>query len=300
MDAYENINCERYSSLRSRLQDKLTFLLEPSSASLAALYTAMAYSVLQPGKCLRPLLAYSACEAMGGPIDAADGVACAVELMHTYSLIHDDLPALDNATTRRGKPALHLAFSESTALLAGDALQALAFECLTQPPSLTAADQVRMVAMLARAVGPSGLAGGQFLDMTLSGMQPALGEIDEMQRLKTGALIEASVMLGASASGASAEDSRLLAIRQYAANVGRAFQVRDDILDMTGNVDLMGKPINADLHADKKTFASALGLEEAQEYATQLISAALTVLVDFGHEADSLRHLARFIIERDS
>jgi geranylgeranyl diphosphate synthase type II len=259
----------------------------------------MAYGVFEPGKCLRPMLAYSACEAMGGQLDAADGVACAVELMHAYSLIHDDLPALDDALVRRGKPALHVAYGESTALIAGDALQALAFESLAQQSGVSAGIQLQMVAVLARAAGPSGLAGGQFLDISLAGARPTLEQVAEMQRLKTGALIEASVVLGAMASGAAVETNRFVALRKYAEQMGRAFQVCDDILDIVGDRVALGKAVHADQHADKSTAVSSLGLEGAQHYARQLLLGALTALDVFGPEADALRKLAYVVVERD-
>jgi geranylgeranyl diphosphate synthase type II len=236
---------------------------------------------------------------MGGQLDAADGVACAVELMHAYSLIHDDLPALDDALVRRGKPALHVAYGESTALIAGDALQALAFESLTQPSVVSAGIRLQMVAVMARAAGPSGLAGGQFLDMALAGARPTLEQVAEMQRLKTGALIEASVVLGAMASGAAVETNRFVALRKYAEQIGRAFQVRDDILDVVGDRVALGKAVYADQHADKSTAVSSLGLEGARHYALQLLLGALTALDTFGPEADALRQLAYVVVERD-
>ncbi|UVM07399.1 polyprenyl synthetase family protein [Pseudomonas laurylsulfatiphila] len=299
MRIHKNMDSERYLKLRARLDDELRKRLTHSSSSLEKLYNAMAYGVFEPGKCLRPMLAYSACEAMGGQLDAADGVACAVELMHAYSLIHDDLPALDDALVRRGKPALHLAYGESTALIAGDALQALAFESLAQQSGVSAGIQLQMVAVMARAAGPSGLAGGQFLDMALAGARPTLEQVAEMQRLKTGALIEASVVLGAMASGAAVETNRFVALRKYAEQIGRAFQVCDDILDIVGDRVVLGKAVHADQHADKSTAVSSLGLEGAQHYARQLLLGALTALDVFGPEADTLRKLAYVVVERD-
>ncbi|MFY0731978.1 polyprenyl synthetase family protein [Pseudomonas sp. NFX15] len=290
---------ERYRTLRARLENGLRKLLTHSSPSLEKLYNAMAYGVFEPGKCLRPLLAYSACEAMGGRLDAADDVACAVELMHAYSLIHDDLPALDDALVRRGKAALHVAYGESTALIAGDALQALAFESLAQTSAVSAGIRLQMVAVMARASGPAGLAGGQFLDMALAGNRPTLEQIAEMQRLKTGALIEASVVLGAMASGAGVETSRFVAMRKYAEQIGRAFQVRDDILDVVADRVALGKAVHADQHADKSTAVSLLGLEGARHYASQLLLGALTALEAFGPQADALRQLAHIVVERD-
>jgi geranylgeranyl diphosphate synthase type II len=236
---------------------------------------------------------------MGGQLDAADGVACAVELMHAYSLVHDDLPALDDALVRRGKPALHVAYGESTALIAGDALQALAFESLAQQSAVSAGIQLQMVAVMARAAGPSGLAGGQFLDMALAGARPTQEQVAEMQRLKTGALIEASVVLGAMASGAAVETNRFVALRKYAEQIGRAFQVCDDILDVVGDRVALGKAVQADQHADKSTAVSSLGLEGARHYAWQLLLEALTALDVFGPEADALRQLAYVVVERD-
>ncbi|MNU63111.1 Farnesyl diphosphate synthase [compost metagenome] len=299
MRIHKNMDSERYLILRARLDNGLRKLLTHSNSSLETLYNAMAYGVFEPGKCLRPMLAYSACEAMGGQLEAADGVACAVELMHAYSLIHDDLPALDDALVRRGKPALHVAYGESTALIAGDALQALAFESLAQPTAVSAGIQLQMVAVMARAVGPSGLAGGQFLDMALAGARPTPEQVAEMQRLKTGALIEASVVLGAMASGAAVDTNRFAALRKYAEQIGRAFQVCDDILDVVGDRVALGKAVQADKHADKSTAVSSLGLDGARHYAWQLLLEALTALDVFGPEADALRQLAYVVVERD-
>lgn len=299
MQINEAVNSERYLALRARLENGLRKLLTHSSPSLEELYNAMAYGVIEPGKCLRPILAYSACEVMGGQLDAADGVACAVELMHAYSLIHDDLPALDDALVRRGKPALHVAYGESMALIAGDALQALAFESLAQPSAVNEGVRLQMVTVLARAAGPAGLAGGQFLDITLAGARPTLEQVAEMQRLKTGALIEASVVLGAMASGAAVETNRFVALRKYAEQIGRAFQVCDDILDVVGDRVALGKAVHADQHADKSTAVSSLGLEGARHYALQLLLGALTALDAFGPEADVLRQLAYVVVERD-
>ncbi len=299
MRIHKNMDSERFLKLRARLDNGLRKLLTQSSPSLEKLYNAMAYGVFEPGKCLRPILAYSAYEAMGGQLDAADGVACAVELMHAYSLLHDDLPALDDALVRRGKPALHVAYGESTALIAGDALQALAFESLAQPSAVGAGTRLQMVAVMARAAGPSGLAGGQFLDMALAGTRPTVEQVAEMQRLKTGALIEASVVLGAMASGAAAERNHFVALRKYAEQMGRAFQVRDDILDVVGDRIALGKAVHADQHADKSTAVSSLGLEGARHYAWQLLLGALTALDEFGPEADALRQLAHAVVERD-
>lgn len=299
MQIHDAVNSERYLTLRARLDNGLRKRLTHSSPSLEKLYNAMAYGVFEPGKCLRPILAYSACEAMGGPLDAADGVACAVELMHAYSLIHDDLPALDDALVRRGKPALHVAYGESTALIAGDALQALAFESLAQSSTVSVGIRLQMVAVMARAVGPAGLAGGQFLDMTLAGARPTPEQIAEMQRLKTGALIEASVVMGAMASGANVETSHFVALRKYAEQIGRAFQVRDDILDVVSDPVALGKAVHVDQPADKSTTVSSLGLEGARQYAWQLLQGALTALEVYGPEADALRQLAHVVVERD-
>ncbi|WP_347907151.1 polyprenyl synthetase family protein [Pseudomonas grandcourensis] len=299
MRIHKAVDNERYLILRARLDNGLRELLTHASPSLEKLYNAMTYGVFEPGKCLRPMLAYSACEAMGGQFDAADGVACAVELMHAYSLIHDDLPALDDALVRRGKPALHVAYGESTALIAGDALQALAFESLAQPSAVSAGIRLQMVAVMARAAGPAGLAGGQFLDIVLAGARPTLEQVAEMQRLKTGALIEASVVLGAMASGATVETNRFVALRKYAEQIGRAFQVRDDILDVVGDRVALGKAVHVDQHADKSTAVSSLGLEGARHYAWQLQLGALMALDAFGPEADALRQLAHVVVERD-
>ena len=237
----------------------------------------MRYSVLGGGKRLRPLLVLAACEAVGGDPAAALRAACAVELIHAYSLVHDDMPCMDNDSLRRGKPTVHVQFGQAQALLAGDALQALAFELLT--PDDNAIDnalQARLCRTLARAAGPQGMAGGQAIDLASVGLPPNAGQLHEMHRLKTGALLQASVMMGAHCGFPSA--AVLAALGDYGAAVGLAFQVMDDVLDVTADSATLGKTAGKDASQAKPTFVSLMGLEGATNYAQQLLSRALTNL----------------------
>ena len=243
----------------------------------AALVAAMRYAVLDGGKRLRPLLALAACEAVNGNGQAALRVACAVELIHAYSLVHDDLPCMDNDILRRGKPTVHVQFGEAQALLAGDALQALAFELLTpDDASLTGALQARLCRLLAQAAGSAGMAGGQAIDLASVGYQLNERQLSEMHRLKTGALLQGSVMMGAACGHPS--ETTLAALRGYSAAVGLAFQVVDDILDVTADSATLGKTAGKDAEQDKPTYVSLLGLERSNAYAQELLAQALAAL----------------------
>ena len=247
---------------------------EPAPAGLG---DAMRYAVLDGGKRLRPLLVLAACEAVHGNQQAALRAACAVELIHAYSLVHDDMPCMDNDVLRRGKPTVHVKFGEAQALLAGDALQALAFELLTpDDASLDAATQARLCRMLARAAGGQGMAGGQAIDLASVGLPLTSEQLHEMHRLKTGALLQASVLMGASCGAASAHV--MDALRDYGAAVGLAFQVVDDVLDVTADSATLGKTAGKDAAQDKPTFVSLMGLAASKEYALQLLARALASL----------------------
>lgn len=227
---------------QARVNAALETLFNPPSPELARLYEAMRYSVMNGGKRVRPLLAYAACEALGGKAEQANGAACAVELIHAYSLVHDDLPAMDDDDLRRGQPTTHKKFDEACAILAGDGLQSLAFSALLDPrlSSCDAETRLQMVSALALAAGPAGMVGGQAIDLGSVGLKLDQKALEYMHRHKTGALIEVSVKLGALASGHAAKDE-LKSLQSYAQAIGLAFQVQDDILDVESDTETLGK-----------------------------------------------------------
>ena len=286
---------------QARVDAALENLFVPPHAELARLYQAMRYSVFNGGKRVRPLLVYAACEALGGAVEDADGAACAVELIHAYSLVHDDLPAMDDDDLRRGKPTTHKAFDEACAILAGDGLQSLAFSVLADPQlnPLGSESGLAMVACLAQAAGPAGMVGGQAIDLGSVGQRLDRQALESMHRHKTGALIEASVRLGALASG-KADERSLLALQNYARAIGLAFQVQDDILDVESDTATLGKTQGKDQANDKPTYPALLGLDAAKAYALELRDLALHALRSFDEAAEPLRELARFIVERRS
>ena len=286
---------------QSRVDAALDELFQAPRDELERLYQAMRYSVMNGGKRVRPLLVYAACEALQGDIERADGAACAVELIHAYSLVHDDLPAMDDDDLRRGQPTTHKAFDEATAILAGDGLQSLAFEVLADRRRNPQAPEVRlqMLSALGGAAGPSGMVGGQAIDLGSVGQKLDREALETMHRHKTGALIEASVLLGALASG-KADDLSLKALLQYARAIGLAFQVQDDILDVESDTATLGKTQGKDEAHDKPTYPALLGLDAAKDYALELRDQALHVLRAFGNSAEPLRELARYIVERRS
>ena len=267
----------------------------------AGLGEAMRYAVLDGGKRLRPLLTLAAARAVAGAVDvrAALRSACAVELIHAYSLVHDDMPCMDNDVLRRGKPTVHVAYGEAQALLAGDALQALAFELLTPDDgSVAPAVQARLCAALARAAGHHGMAGGQAIDLAHVGLAMTEAALRDMHRRKTGAMLEVSVHMGALSAGA--DGPTLACLQRYAQAIGLAFQVVDDILDVTADSATLGKTAGKDQANDKPTFVSLLGLAGAQAQAQALLQDALAaldaaVLSDDG----ALRALAHMVVQRD-
>lgn len=284
---------------QQRVDQALEQLFQPPRRELSRLYDAMRYSVINGGKRVRPLLAYAACQALQQEQSRADGAACAVELIHAYSLVHDDLPAMDDDDLRRGQPTTHKAFDEACAILAGDALQSLAYEALTDSrlnPNLPEI-RLQMVSCLAKASGAAGMVGGQAIDLGSVGSKLDQSALETMHRFKTGALIEASVQLGALASGV-AQEQDLQALRQYAAAIGLAFQVQDDILDVASDTATLGKRQGADAARDKPTYPSLLGLEAARRYADELRNQARGHLQGFGPSAEPLRALADYIVDR--
>jgi farnesyl diphosphate synthase len=268
----------------------------------AALVEAMRYAVLGGGKRLRPLLVLAAHEAVAASAasnpEAALRAACAVELIHAYSLVHDDMPCMDNDVLRRGKPTVHVQFGQASALLAGDALQALAFELLTPlDGSVPAATQARLCALLARAAGSAGMAGGQAIDLASVGMPLTERQLREMHELKTGALLQSSVIMGAHCG--LPDSTALAGLQQYGAAIGLAFQVVDDILDVTADSVTLGKTVGKDAHNDKPTYVSLLGLQASQTYAQELLTQALTALHSSGlPNTRALHALADMVVNR--
>ncbi len=268
-------------------------------ADLTPLMQAASYSAANGGKRIRPVLVYTAALAVDPQLsDASLGSAvCAIELIHTYSLIHDDLPAMDDDDLRRGKPSLHKAYDEATAILVGDGLQARAFELLADAPGLSPEQKVRMIKVLAAASGPRGMVGGQFIDIQATNSDMTLAQLQAMHSLKTGALIRAALALGGIAAGAT--DAQLSALDDYGTHIGLAFQVVDDILDVEGSTQTLGKTGGKDDAANKPTYVKLLGLDGAKLEAQRLLQEALDALQDFGESADLLRDLARYIVARD-
>ena len=288
----------RVGAYQQRIEQVLERCLTSSDSATARLHAAMRYSVLGGGKRLRPVLVYLAGEVLGAPLARLDAPAAAVELIHAYSLIHDDLPAMDDDDLRRGRPTCHRAFDEGTAVLAGDALQALAFAVLADGTAqMPDAERVRMLSVLARAIGTAGMAGGQAIDLEAVGRPLAADAIECMHRRKTGALIQASVELGALAAGVSAGPTAR-ALAEFGAEIGLAFQIQDDILDVTGETDVLGKLRGADAALGKPTYPSVLGLETARARAIEHRDRALAALAVLDMTAEPLRELAYFVVDR--
>ncbi|QKZ06969.1 polyprenyl synthetase family protein [Pseudomonas eucalypticola] len=289
------------ATCQARVDGALNSLFTAPAPELARLYEAMRYSVMNGGKRVRPLLVYAACEALGTPAEQANGAACAVELIHAYSLVHDDLPAMDDDDLRRGQPTTHKAFDEACAILAGDGLQSLAFAALLDDrlSPQNEALRLQMAMVLANAAGPAGMVGGQAIDLGSVGKKLDQKALEFMHRHKTGALIEASVQLGALASGRATAQQRE-ALKTYAQAIGLAFQVQDDILDVESDTQTLGKRQGADIARDKPTYPALLGLDLAKAYALQLRDQALEALRPFDAAAEPLRELARYIVERRS
>jgi len=278
-----------------RSDRQLDQLLSSSDSASGQLLEAMRYSVFNGGKRFRPILAYAACQAVTGQIEAADAPAAAVELIHAYSLVHDDLPAMDDDDLRRGQPTCHIKFDEATAILAGDALQTAAFSALLQHS--TPEHLLSLLTELTQASGALGMVAGQMIDLSSVGHTLDVSALENMHRHKTGALIRASVRMGAIAGNASTK--QLESLTTYAQALGLAFQVQDDILDVEGDTTTLGKQAGADAALDKPTYPALLGLEQAKAKAHELVETALSALEGFGPEAHLLRELARYVIQRN-
>ncbi len=272
----------------------------PPDTAPEALAQPMRYSVLDGGKRLRPLLVMAASEAVAGHPQASLRAACAVELSHAYSLVHDDMPCMDNDVLRRGKPTVHVRYGQASAMLAGDALQALAFELLVPgDDAIEPAKQALLCRLLARAAGGQGMAGGQAIDLASVGQAIGSAQLHEMHRLKTGALLQASVLMGAHCGQPS--EQALLALADYGAAMGLAFQVVDDILDVTADSQTLGKTAGKDAAQDKPTFVSLMGLRDSRNYAQELLSQAQASLRQSGlPDTTALRALADRLVHRAS
>ena len=290
---------KKYIQKKSRLvNDTLEQMVQNSQAD-ETINKAMKYSLMAGGKRIRPALCLAAGEAVGGNSQNALMAACAMEMIHTYSLIHDDLPAMDDDELRRGKPTCHVAFGEATAILAGDALLTMAFEILASVPFENgdqAAKWLQVIRIIAFAAGSRGMIQGQMLDIAAEGRRLSVRDLESMHRLKTGALIEASLQCGALL--AEADQAQLELLKSYARNIGLAFQVADDILNVEGNPALMGKAVGTDRLNQKNTYPSLLGLDASRQFAQKLIRQALQALEAFDNKAEPLRALAIYIIER--
>ena len=276
---------------------QLDIILPAAEGPAERLFGAMRYAVFNGGKRIRPVLCFAAAEALADATGNAAKVAAAVEMIHAYSLVHDDLPAMDDDDLRRGKPTCHIAFDEASAILAGDGLQALAFQQLTDTDGLSPQIQVQLVALLARLGGCSGMVAGQAIDLAATGQQISLQQRKNMHAHKTGALIEASVLMGALSTGV-AVDEDLGALSNYARAIGLAFQIQDDILDVESSTEQLGKQQGADLARGKATYTSILGLEAARQALAEQHRAALDALQPFAAKGERLVQIADFIVQR--
>jgi geranylgeranyl pyrophosphate synthase len=291
----------RVAACQARIERVLDEALTLPDPGTARLREAMRYSVLGAGKRLRPTLVYLTGESFGAPLSRLDAPAAAVELIHVYSLVHDDLPAMDDDDLRRGRPTCHRAFDEATAILVGDALQALAFAELAHAPmdGASHAPRLEMIRVLSRAIGTGGMAGGQAVDLEAVGRTLAVAAVENMHRRKTGALIQASVLLGALAAAVTA-GPELAALARFGAEIGLAFQIQDDILDVEGDPELLGKSTGADAAHRKPTYPSTAGLAASRQRARELRDAAIAALEPLGARAAALADLAHFVVSRAS
>ena len=281
---------------QSRIEQVLDEALPPADMDPQKLHNAMRYCALGGGKRVRALLCYAAAELCNTDISIADAAAAAVELIHAYSLVHDDMPCMDDDDLRRGKPSCHKQYDDATALLVGDALQSLAFDVLSTPQLCANANQqISMLNILAKAAGSSGMAGGQAIDLSSVGKTLTQLQLETMHQLKTGALIQAAALLGAS----SGSLEQISAVHTYTENIGLAFQVVDDILDTEADTATLGKTAGKDADSNKPTYVTILGLDAAKQLADQLHKSAIAALAPFGSKAERLHELANFITQRN-
>jgi farnesyl diphosphate synthase len=289
---------DRVPEYVERVERALDARLPAADARPASLHAAMRYAALGGGKRIRPLLCYASGEVLGVAPGRLDDAACAVECVHVFSLVHDDLPAMDDDALRRGKPSTHAAFGEATAILAGDALQTRAFEILAGDGARDAVERLGMIAILAGAAGSEGMTGGQAVDLESEGKQLAAADLEALDRDKTGKLIRAAVLMPTCASPGLPKASRD-ALDRFAECMGLAFQIKDDVLDVEGEQALTGKTHGADAAHGKATYPSLMGMDNAKRRADALYAEALSTLEKFGDAAEPLRWMARYIVHRD-
>ncbi len=284
--------------LQQRINQFLEHQFEQVDTQPSPLAEAMKYALLLGGKRVRPFLVYATGRMLGAELVHLDYAAAGIEAIHAYSLVHDDLPAMDNDALRRGHPTCHIAFDEATAILAGDALQAFAFELLSQTPNLSAEQRLALVAELAKASGVQGMCLGQSLDLQAEHQQVSLTELERIHRNKTGALLRCALKMGFLCSPHFADKQLCQQLERYADAIGLAFQVQDDILDIEGESDVIGKTVGADLAADKSTYPKLLGLQGAKEKAQELHQQALDALAKLPFDSSPLKALGEFIVTR--
>lgn len=288
---------ERVDAYRRRVDERLDQTLSPNNGTPERLREAMRYSVLGSGKRVRPLLAYASAE-LCGATEGIDAVAAAVELVHAYSLVHDDLPAMDDDDLRRGRPTTHRAFDEATAILTGDALQALAFEVLCNDPQLSARPerQVRTIRWLAESIGPVGMVGGQALDLAAEGRRVGESDLENIHRRKTGCLIRAAIMMASELGDLSADERARLDV--FASDIGLVFQIRDDLLEVEQDTGTLGKNAGSDSVNDKSTYPSVLGVEGARKRADDIYTRAKEALSSLGSASEGLAWMSEYILNR--
>ena len=288
---------QRIQSYTQQVDAQLELIIPPDTGPASKLYQAMRSSVFNGGKRVRPALCFAAAEAISASDDNTVKIAAAVEMIHAYSLIHDDLPAMDDDDLRRGVPTCHIQFDEATAILAGDGLHSLAFKQLTNLTGITASINLEIIAILSDLAGCNGMVTGQVVDLESTGTQLSVEELNYMHTHKTGALIEASVVMGAMATN-QADEAQVNALRSYARAIGLAFQIQDDILDVESSTEQLGKSQGSDSDNNKATYTSILGIEKAKSEAERLYQESLEALSPFDDKAEPLRALAKFIVHR--
>jgi len=294
------MNEHQATQYSQRIEHVLDACLPSADGAPARLFEAMRYSALAGGKRIRPRLVYATARVLGVDVERVDAAAAAIECIHAYSLIHDDLPAMDDDDLRRGKPTSHIQFDQATAILAGDGLQALAFDIVATHDGMGERPSQRLaqLATLARAAGPLGMVGGQMLDMASEGRQIDVTQLEQIHNLKTGALLRACVMMAADAADDLGANQRA-ALDTFATRIGLAFQVHDDVLDIESTTEKLGKTQGADIAHDKATYPALLGLDEAKAFAARLYNEAVGALDLFGEAAEPLRAIAAEIVKRD-
>ena len=289
---------KRIAHYTERVSRKLESVLPPATEAPRRLHDAMRYAVFAGGKRIRPLLVYAAGESLGLDEATLDAPAAAIELIHTFSLVHDDLPAMDDDELRRGKPTLHRQYDEATAILAADAMQPLAFGVLADAPDVAPSARLQLIRLVSEACGSVGMTGGQSLDLAAEGRTLAADEVESMYGMKTGALIHASIV-APSLLVEGLPPQRVAALDAFGRNIGIAFQVRDDILDVEGATKVIGKRAGADIARRKATWPALFGIDAAHHRSDELLAGALERLDDFGADAEPLRWMARYIAERN-